>query len=66
MPLDAAIAAGARRFVHVSSVRAFGDLGWPDQVTEDYPVRNDGGSYVAATSEWIGYFERSSTPTVAR
>lgn len=44
--LDAAIAAGARRFVHVSSVRAFGDLGWPDQVTEDHPVRNDGGSYV--------------------
>lgn len=44
--LDAAIAGGARRFVHVSSVRAFGDLGWPDQVTEDYPVRNDGGSYV--------------------
>ncbi|KRA37650.1 MULTISPECIES: NAD-dependent epimerase/dehydratase family protein [unclassified Nocardioides] len=44
--LDAAIAGGARRFVHVSSVRAFGDLGWPDQVTEDHPVRNDGGSYV--------------------
>lgn len=44
--LDAAIAGGARRFVHISSVRAFGDLGWPDQVTEDHPVRNDGGSYV--------------------
>lgn len=44
--LDAAIVGGASRFVHVSSVRAFGDLGWPDQVTEDHPVRNDGGSYV--------------------
>ena len=44
--LDAAIAGGARRFVHVSSVRAFGDLGWPDQVSEEHPVRNDGGSYV--------------------
>ncbi|MCX6399789.1 MAG: NAD-dependent epimerase/dehydratase family protein [Propionibacteriales bacterium] len=44
--LDAAIAGGARRFVHISSVRAFGDLGWPDMVTEDHPVRNDGGSYV--------------------
>jgi nucleoside-diphosphate-sugar epimerase len=44
--LDAAIAAGARRFVHLSSVRAFGDRFFPDGVTEDYPVRPDGHTYV--------------------
>ena len=44
--LDAAIAAGAKRFVHLSSVRAFGDLDFPDGVTESYPVRPDGHTYV--------------------
>ncbi|MBZ5734686.1 NAD(P)-dependent oxidoreductase [Nocardioides sp. TRM66260-LWL] len=44
--LDAAIAAGARRFVYVSSVRAFSDLGFPDGVTEDHPLRPDGNPYV--------------------
>lgn len=44
--LDAAIAAGARRFVYVSSVRAFSDLGFPDQVSEDHPLRPDGNPYV--------------------
>lgn len=42
----AAAAAGVRRFVHLSSVRAFGDLGFPDGVTEDHPVRTDGNPYV--------------------
>ena len=40
--LDAAIRAGAQRFVHFSSVRAFGDLGFPDGVDETHPVRPDG------------------------
>jgi nucleoside-diphosphate-sugar epimerase len=44
--LDAAVAGGCRRFVHVSSVRAFSDLGFPDGVTEDHPVRPDGNPYV--------------------
>ena len=44
--LDAAIAAGARRFVHLSSVRAFGDVDFPDDVAETYPVRADGQAYV--------------------
>jgi nucleoside-diphosphate-sugar epimerase len=44
--LDAAVRAGARRFVHISSVRAFGDSGFPDDVDEDYPVRPDGNPYV--------------------
>lgn len=44
--LDAAVAAGARRFVHFSSVRAFGDVGFPDGVDERRPVRPDGHSYV--------------------
>ncbi len=44
--LDAAVAAGARRFVNISSVRAFSDLGFPDDVTEDHPVRTDGSPYV--------------------
>lgn len=44
--LDAAIAAGARRFVHFSSVRAFGDRDFPDGVDESYPVRPDGHTYV--------------------
>ena len=44
--LDAAIAGGARRFVHFSSVRAFGDVGFPDGVDERWPVRPDGHTYV--------------------
>ncbi|NLT06688.1 MAG: NAD-dependent epimerase/dehydratase family protein [Solirubrobacterales bacterium] len=44
--LDAAVAAGARRFVHVSSVRAFSDLGFPPGVDESHPVRPDGNPYV--------------------
>ncbi len=44
--LDAAVAAGARRFVHFSSVRAFGDTGFPDGVDESWPVRPDGHTYV--------------------
>ena len=44
--LDAAVAAGARRFVHLSSVRAFGDSDFPDGVTESHPVRPDGNAYV--------------------
>ncbi|MFN8114294.1 MAG: NAD-dependent epimerase/dehydratase family protein [Solirubrobacterales bacterium] len=44
--LDAAVAAGARRFVHFSSVRAFGDTGFPDGVDERWPVRPDGHTYV--------------------
>lgn len=44
--LDAAIAAGAKRFVHFSSVRAFGDSDFPDGVDESYPVRADGNAYV--------------------
>ena len=44
--LDAAVAAGARRFVHLSSIRAFSDHGFPDGVTEEHPVRTDGNPYV--------------------
>jgi len=44
--LDAAVAAGARRFVHISSVRAFSDLGFPHGVDERHPVRPDGNPYV--------------------
>ncbi|KAA0022295.1 NAD-dependent epimerase/dehydratase family protein [Antrihabitans cavernicola] len=44
--LDAAIAAGVQRFVHISSIRAFSDLDYPDGVTEDHPVRPDGNPYV--------------------
>lgn len=40
--LDAAIAGGAKRFVHLSTVRAFGDSEFPDGVTESHPVRSDG------------------------
>jgi nucleoside-diphosphate-sugar epimerase len=46
LALDAALEAGARRFVHFSSVRAFGDSGWPDGVTEEFPVRPQGRPYV--------------------
>ncbi|MEV4277885.1 NAD-dependent epimerase/dehydratase family protein [Actinoplanes xinjiangensis] len=44
--LDAAVRAGAGRFVQLSSIRAFSDLGFPDGVTEDHPVRPDGNPYV--------------------
>jgi nucleoside-diphosphate-sugar epimerase len=44
--LDAAIAGGSKRFVHFSSVRAFGDQDFPDGVDETYPVRPDGHTYV--------------------
>ena len=44
--IDAAVAAGAKRFVHLSSVRAFGDAGFPDGVTEEHPVHPDRSVYV--------------------
>lgn len=44
--IDAAVAAGAKRFVHLSSVRAFGDLDFPDGVTEEHPVRPEDSVYV--------------------
>ena len=44
--IDAAVRAGAHRFVHFSSVRAFGDRGFPDGVDESHPVRPDGNLYV--------------------
>lgn len=39
-------AAGAARLVTLSSIRAFSDLGFPDGVTEEHPVRMDGNPYV--------------------
>lgn len=44
--LDAAVRGGARRLVHLSSIRAFGDLGFPPDVDERHPVRPDGAPYV--------------------
>jgi nucleoside-diphosphate-sugar epimerase len=44
--LDAAVAAGVPRFVHLSSVRAFSDADFPDGVDETWPVRPDGHRYV--------------------
>jgi nucleoside-diphosphate-sugar epimerase len=44
--LDAAHAGGVPRFVHFSSVRAFGDHGYPGGVTEQHPVRPHGSPYV--------------------
>jgi nucleoside-diphosphate-sugar epimerase len=44
--IDAAVAGGASRFVLLSSVRAFGDGGFPDGVEERWPVRPDGSPYV--------------------
>lgn len=46
MALDAAVRGGAGRLVTLSSVRAFSDVGFPDGVTEDHPVRPDGNPYV--------------------
>lgn len=43
--LDAALAAGARRFVHISSVVTFG-YEFPDGVDERHPVRTTGSPYV--------------------
>ncbi|MBA2504769.1 MAG: NAD-dependent epimerase/dehydratase family protein [Thermoleophilaceae bacterium] len=43
--LDAAAAAGAARFVHLSSVVAFG-FDYPDGVDERWPVRTNGAPYV--------------------
>ena len=42
--LDAAVAAGASRFVHVSSVVVFG-FDFPDRVDESFPVRPTGVPY---------------------
>jgi 2-alkyl-3-oxoalkanoate reductase len=42
--LDAAVAHGVRRFVHLSSVAAYG-FDFPDGVDETYPVRVNGMSY---------------------
>lgn len=44
--LDAAVRGSAARFVQLSSVRAFSDLGFPDGVDERHPVRTDGAAYV--------------------
>lgn len=44
--VEAAARARARRLVHFSSVRAFSDLGFPDGVSEEHPVRPDGNPYV--------------------
>ncbi|MDH3704601.1 MAG: NAD(P)-dependent oxidoreductase [Acidimicrobiia bacterium] len=44
--IDAAVAGGADRVVHFSSVRAFSDLDFPDGVDEQHPVRTDGHRYV--------------------
>ncbi len=47
--IDAAVAAGATRFVHISSIRAFSDVDFPvlaGGVTEEHPVRPDGSVYV--------------------
>ena len=45
MALDAAVSAGARRFVQFSSVLAF-SWTFPDGVDERYPVRPNGAPYV--------------------
>lgn len=44
--IDAAAQAGAERFVHISSVRAFGDYDFPDDVGEEFPVRPQSSVYV--------------------
>jgi nucleoside-diphosphate-sugar epimerase len=45
LALDAAVEAGARRFVHFSSVLAF-SWNFPDGVDESHPVRPNGAPYV--------------------
>jgi nucleoside-diphosphate-sugar epimerase len=44
--LDAAARHGVGRFVHISSVRAFSDVDFPDGADERHPVRTDGNPYV--------------------
>ena len=44
--LDAAKKQSVGRFVHISSVRAFSDVDFPDGVDESHPVRTDGNPYV--------------------
>lgn len=44
--LDAAVRGSVRRFVHLSSVRAFSDVDFPADVPERHPVRTDGAPYV--------------------
>jgi len=46
LALDGAARAGATRFVHLSSIRAFSDLHYPDGAGERHPVRTDGSPYV--------------------
>jgi nucleoside-diphosphate-sugar epimerase len=46
LALEGAARAGAGRFVHFSSVRAFSDLDFPDGVGEEHPVRTNGNPYV--------------------
>ena len=43
--LDAAVAGGAQRFVHLSSIVTFG-FDYPDGVDEQYPLRPNGVNYV--------------------
>lgn len=44
--LEGAAAGTTGRVLHLSSVRAFSDLGFPPDVDERHPVRPDGHSYV--------------------
>lgn len=44
--IDAAVEAGAERFIHFSSIRAFSDLDFPDGVDETHPVHPDRSVYV--------------------
>lgn len=44
--IEAGIRGGADRVIHLSSVRAFSDLDFPDGVDETHPVRPDGHRYV--------------------
>ncbi|HST70348.1 MAG TPA: NAD-dependent epimerase/dehydratase family protein [Solirubrobacterales bacterium] len=46
LALEGAARAGASRFVHFSSVRAFSDVDFPDGVGEEHPVRTNGNPYV--------------------
>ena len=44
--IESASRAGVGRVVHLSSVRAYGDRGFPDNVEESWPLRPDGHAYV--------------------
>ncbi len=46
LALEGAARAGAGRFVHFSSVRAFSDVDFPDGVGEEHPVRTNSNPYV--------------------